>query len=1406
VEVDWPRVFEGSGAKRVELPTYAFQHKRYWMASAGNGGDPTAVGQSAARHPLLGAATSLAGDRGWLFTGRLSLQTHPWLADHAVMGSVLLAGAAFVDLALQAGREAGYDELVELVLQSPLTFAPEGGVQLQVVVEESDASGYGSIGIYSRAEEPAAEDAAAEGVWVCHATGRLAGRPAEDDGAGESEDADWDLAVAERVALLGSNTWPPPGGEPLAVEDLYDRMASFGYEYGPVFQGVEAAWRRGAEIFAEVSLSEDECDRAASFCIHPALLDAALQAAVLAMLDERSATGEGVEEGPRLPFSWNGVRAGADGATRLRVHLCPAGEDALSIVTVDDTGSPAASVRALVSRPISAAQLGAAQGEHESLFRLAWTPIAGGGEVEGATANGSGRSLRCVVLGEGHNGVAGEGHKGVAGEGHKGVAGEGHKGVAGEGHSRLVGEENGRPAGEEHGRPAGEEYGRPAGEKHGRLVAELGAAGAEADVFADLDRLAAALEQGFELPATVFVDCTPAHEPASRSGSTAKAAQACARLALGLLQGWLADERFSTARLVLVTRGAVAAGPGEAVGDLAGAPLWGMTRSAQSEHPGRFALLDLDEHHGEGCEQDWRAAIGALSLDEPQLAVRGGQVLAPRLARLDAQESLAPPVGTAHWRLRAGTAGTLESLALAECPEAGAPLAEGQIRLGVRAAGLNFADVLVSLSTDVVESELGYEGAGVVLEVGPGVEDLAVGDRVMGVLRGGFGPSVAVDRRLVAPMPAAWSFVEAASVPIVFLTAYYALVDLARLQPGEKLLVHAAAGGVGMAAVQLARHLGAEVFATASPAKWEVLSALGLDESHIASSRSLEFKDKFMQLSGEGMDVVLNSLAREFIDASLQLLPRGGRFVEMGKLEIRDSQVVADAHPGVAYRAFDLLDAGPERIQEMFGEVLGLFAQGTLELLPRTTWDLRRAPEAFRFLGQGRHVGKNVLTVPQPLQRQGTALITGGTGGLGALVARHLVTRHGLRSLLLASRRGEHAEGAQELASELRAQGARVQIVACDVADRAQLEALLGQVPAELPLTAVVHAAGVLDDGVLESLTPERVERVLAPKVDAAWHLHELTIGIDLAAFVLFSAGAGTLGSPGQSAYAAANVFLDSLAAHRRALGLPGLALAWGQWALGTDMVARLEERDRTRLTRMGMRAFSAEEGLELFDTALMVDEPLLIPMRLDAATLRSQARLARSVPPMLRGLIRMPASRARREGGESLARRLAGVPAEQREGLVLELVRGHVAELLGHPSPRAVGEHQPFKELGVDSLGALELRSRLSAATGIGLPATLVFDCPTPAAVADLLLASVAEAPTKAPMEAELDRLERALTGMAAADEEQRTRVAERLRGLLGALGGVPQEDGEGVAVAERLGSASADEVFDFIDTELGS
>ncbi|MEU3188691.1 type I polyketide synthase, partial [Streptomyces sp. NPDC006923] len=863
-------------ARRVDLPTYAFQREHYWLAND-TVTDARGLGLDPAGHPLLSTAVELAGREDLVLTGRLGTGSHPWLADHAIDGTVLVPGTAFLELALSAGGHLGAERVEELTLETPLALPEQGAVRVQVAVDAPDAAGTRTFGIHSR-RDSAADDPQ---PWTRHASGVLgrAGAPA----TGE-------LSV-----------WPPEGATARPLDGVYGRLAELGYQYGPAFQGLTDVWRVGDDLCAEVSLPEEYRSDATHFGIHPALLDAVLHPLVLHAADMAGSEAAG---SIRLPFSWTDTVLYATGATTLRVRISPTGPDTFSLTAADATGRPVVAVESLVLRPVARDQLTPAASGADGLYTVEWTSLA--------APAGAPRALR---IAEALNGEL----------------------------------------------PGVDEAARPDA------------------VLVRVDRLRTS-GPGTDEPAA-------AHESAAG--------------ALRLVQRFLADERYDDTQLLLVTRGAVAAAPGESVTAPASAPVWGLIRAAQSEHPGRLVLVDVDV---DGTET---LLPVALATGEPQLALRGDQLRVPRLARAN-----------------------------------------------------------------------------------PG---------------------------------------EAGTAP-----------------------------------------------------------------------------------------------------------------------------------------AFD---------------------------------------------------------------PAGTVLITGGTGGLGALFARHLVVSSGVRRLLLVSRRGPDAPGAGELSAELEALGAEVSVVACDVTDREALAGLLGRFSPEDPLTAVVHTAGVLDDATVETLTPERLDAVLRPKVDAAWHLHELTRDLDLTAFVLFSSVSGLLGTAGQANYAAGNAYLDALAAHRQALGLPAVSLAWGLWDGSHGMGGTLGEADLSRWSRMGISPLTPERGLALFDLALTEGPALRVPLELDTAALRA---LADEPPALLRGLgrprPRRAAARATADGGPDWAQRMAALPEERRRETVLELVRGTVAAVLGHADGSALDPRRAFKDIGFDSLAGVELRNRLNTTTALRLPATVVFDHPSAQALADYIFSRVSD------------------------------------------------------------------------------
>ncbi|MFE1273322.1 thioester reductase domain-containing protein, partial [Streptomyces sp. NPDC058758] len=863
--------YNGLQPHRTDLPTYAFQRERYWVRASAGSADPAGLGLRPSGHPLLGAALSVAGSDEALFSGRISLGTHPWLADHRIGDTVVVPASVFVELAVRAGDEVGATVLDELVTPVPLVIPRRAGVQIQVAVGAPDESGRRSVTVHARPDD-------ADAPWTSHAHGWLSTR------------------AEELPAEFGP--WPPADAEAVAPAEVYERLALSGAVHGPAFRVLEAAWRRGDEVFAEAGPGEPE--DAAAHVLHPALLDAALHAALPA------AAGDG--PGAPTVSVWRGVRLHAGGASALRARLALTGDGRLAVRLADAAGLPVATIDSVEVRRIAVDEVARAEARvADQLFRVAWAALPA------APRDGA---VRWGVLGGGVPGAV-----------------------------RFDG-------------PA---------------------------------EAAAAIASGTPLDAVLLPVVT------SASGDVAAAAYDAALRVLDLVQRWMADDRLADTPLVVRTRGAWAVREGDAA-DPGAAAVWGLLRSAQSEAPGRILLVDGPadgDERGGGALPD--AVVGA---GEPQTAFRAGRLFVPRLRRAAATGAL-------------------------------------------------------------------------------------------------------------------------------------------------------------------------------------------------------------------------------------------------------------------------------------------------------------RAPR---------------------LDDEGTVLITGGTGSLGALFARHLVREHGVRHLLLTSRRGERAPGAARLAAELRELGAEVTVAACDVAERAELVELLSGIPERHPLTAVLHTAGVLDDGLVGSQTPERLAAVFRPKADAAWHLHELTRDAGLAAFVLFSSIAGVVGGPGQSTYAAANSFLDGLAHLRAAQGLAATSVAWGLWAQDGGMSGGLDEADLQRIARSGFLPVTADAGTALLDLSLGLGDAAVVATPLDAAAVRAQD----DVPALLRELVRGPRRRAALDqggaAGEPLAELIAGLDDDEQLRVVTEAVKEEIARVLGHADTRRITDGEPFLKLGFDSLIAVDLRNRLHVLAGFRLPATVVFDHPTPVDLAGFL------------------------------------------------------------------------------------
>jgi FkbH-like protein len=1222
--LDWSRVTPAG--RRVPLPTYAFETQRHWLEQHRPIDGPGLV---RTEHPLLGAGLQSAGSLGHTFVNDLSRRSPWWLSDHVVFGEVVLSGTTILELCRAALVEAYAGEpfdVAELLLVAPLPVPEQGWVQVQV--EVSASSGGVDLQVHSRVR------AEGEG-WTLHATARgVSVRPASEQ-------------ALERMAA-GAPVWPSAEAERWST-DLCDRLAAAGLVHGPGFRGVTSVVRASDDrILARVSLPGALEDEASRYGMHPALLDAALQAAAVMVGTDDVLLPVAIER-------WSLWRLGA-GALIVQVERTESTADGcrLGVSLWDTEGAPVGRLEGVTLRRADRAQLRRSCSGRD-LYEVRWHSIL----YERINS----RAGVCAI-------------------------------IADEGDQAL--------------------------QLAPLLFRALETAGVEVVRLSPASAIPAHVE--------TLIKLWPCDEPRS----VPDAAQALAIQALGEVQAALSSSSRPVAT-IWVTCGAVASAPLEGVARLWQSPLWGLARTVRAEHP-ELGLRAVDLNWDGRGPLDLALVMAALfHTHEPELAIRGTELRAPRLVQADDRgtggDRLNVPPGR-DFRLEIGEPGRLDRLQL--CAADARALGPGEVRIGVRAAGLNFRDVLKTIDVRPHElaamgswdTPLGSECAGVIVECGEQVEGLAIGQRVMALAVGALASEVVADARLTVAIPAGMSFAEAATVPVAFATAYYGLRDLAGIRRGEKLLVHAAAGGVGMAAVQLARLWGVEVFATASEPKWPALEGLGVPRSHIANSRALDFADEFRASAGDRpVDVILNSLAREYVDASLALLGPGGRFLELGKTDVRDPEVIAGAHCGVTYRAYDLGQAGPRRLSEILREVVRHLELGELSPIRQQRFPIHDAGEAFRTMAQGRHVGKVVLEMvgARPVvPKSGTVLVTGGLGSLGLSTARWLA-ESGATRLVLASRQGAGHPRATEAMASLAALGVEVEVVACDVADRASLARLLSSLPPAAPLSGVVHCAGELDDGVVREQSADRLGRVMRSKVWGAWHLHELTAGLPLELFLLYSSAAGVVGAPGQCTYAAANVFLDQLAHARRARGLAAVSLSYGAWSGGGLAV---EHADLGRMASQGFGALSPGRALGLLQRALERGLPHQVPWKLTVSRLQKALARDGAVPALWRVLVKPPQAPAPERAG--LGQSLARLSVAERHQRLVALVREEAAQVLRLGSPNEVPADQPLRQLGLDSLMAVELRNRLSAHLGRPLPATLLFDHATPAALVRHLLQSV--------------------------------------------------------------------------------
>jgi acyl transferase domain-containing protein/acyl carrier protein/SAM-dependent methyltransferase len=1295
--IDWQLLYP-EGGDAVQLPTYAWQRQRYWITDqlANNPQQPAFAARPVS---LLGTHVESSLQPGThLWEQNLSVAAFPWLEDHRVQGLVVVPGAAYIELAL-AGAETLYGTractLEHIAFNQMLVLHEGSSTPLQLTIST------GAFQIMSR--EPGEE------TWTLHARGSSSSsKGSSSEGSSSVPLSEGDSAshgvAASAGGRLNTSSIQARCREVRSGAELYLALERRGLQYGPRFQGVEQVWRGDGEALGLIHLPQTPLTALLDACLHVVAFAVPDADEIYVPAGVRSLRVSGQFKTVRWSYARLSVAAVYD--RRLYSAMEPAVTDrryrsqdprtlTAELYLLDENGDIVLHAEGFEFRQLDSKERQARETLTDDWFyELQWQarpfpeagPTRDGRWLIFADTSGIGASLApfldCDLV---------------------------YPGAAYGRNDRSFTVNPQRP------------------EDFIALLRD-----------ACSDTIPRGIVHLWSVDAATTAELTP--------GTLQDSENLVALSTLHLVQALAKTGWRDVPRLWLVTRGAQAVTPQDVAVAVAQVPLWGLARTIAYEHP-ELACTRIDLQNQASDAADLLRELGATGRED-QVAVRGDQRFVARLARAQRTEAEVThkkePAGNQHFRLEALHRGMLDALELraVERAEPG----PGEVEIEVVAAGLNFLDVLTALDAIPVDPpSLGGECSGRIVRVGEGVDDFAgghrpplqIGQEVLGLAPWSFGRFAVAPRALVAAKPPQLSFEEAATVPVAFLTAYYSLCHVARLTTGERILIHAASGGVGVAAIQIAQDIGAEIYATAGSAEKRAwLGAMGVQ--HVMDSRSLAFADEIRaSTGGEGVDVVLNSLSGEFIAASLDLLRDYGRFVEIGKRDYYANRSLG-LQPFLRNLSFSLVDLRgmalnrPDLVRRLLNEVLHLIEERRLQPIPHRVFPIAQAEEAFRVMAQARHTGKIVLSlrdaerVPIAGSDAGlrcradrTYLITGGLGGLGLTTAQWLV-QQGARHLVLVGRSDPSPAAHEELA-RLREAGAAVLALKADISNHEDVARVFADMAETMPAPAgVVHAAGVLEDGILTQLDQTRFRKATAPKIAGAWNLHLLTRQQPLDFFVMYSSAASVLGAPGQGNYAAANSFLDALAHYRRAQGLPALSINWGPWA-EVGLAAAQANRGE-RLSFAGVGSIAPQRGMEIFGELLAGTRAQISVLPLNLRQWRqSYPQLAET--PLLVDLFSQEsqAEPARSQSNDMRAALNAAAPSER-----LALLEGHLQQQIARVvrlQPAQIEPHTSFKNLGLDSLMALEARNRLESSLGLTLPVTMIFGYPTVTALAAHLM-----------------------------------------------------------------------------------
>ncbi|NER98054.1 MAG: type I polyketide synthase [Symploca sp. SIO1B1] len=1246
-KVDWSGFNQNYNREKVILPTYPFQRERYWVETQNTHQQKPYWSTAKNLHPLLGEKINLAGvENQHRFQSYLGAESPGYLSHHQVFNKVLFPGTGYLEIAASAGKN--------LFTSQGQFVVSEVDILQGLILQETEIKAVQTV--VSPADNNSYKfeifsTSEGENQWVLHTQGKLYTAP-----------------TTNGKTKIDLEKYRSECNQAIEIKEHYQEYSSRGIDYGSSFQGIKQLWKGKGKALGEIILPEELTAQLTDYQLHPALLDAALQMVWYAITDEqadKTYLPVGIEKFKLYRQTISQVWAIAEiRQTSLTADL----------FLVDNQGTVLAEIEGLrLTATTASVLLKSLQPDISDWFyQINWQaqPLSGNSP--------SAATSKWLVLAQDTQLV-----EALNQQGHECI-----RVSPGDSYEQLS--------------PQHYQINPTNGEQFKQLLAE----NPEITKVVHLWSVQfAPIKQTLELETIQ--------------------AQSCAA-ALHLIQAIINSKPTTISELWLVTKGSQSVISDSEVINPEYGSLWGLGRVIALEHPElRCKRLDCDPESRINQTLDTLVAELLSQEVEDQIALRQGNRYVARLAQKPKSKqitSVAQPV-----QLKLSEYGAIDNLNWQ--PMQRRLLGAKEVEIEVGAVGLNFRDVLNALGllkdyyaehlgiTSAEQLTFGFECAGKISGVGEQVSQWQVGDEVMAtMLHDGFSSFITVPAEHVIAKPQSMSFTEAATLPLTFLTAYYGLHHLGKIQPGERVLIQAAAGGVGQAAVQIAQLAGAEVFATASPPKWEFLKSMGV--KHIMNSRTLDFADQIRKLTaGAGVDVVLNSLNGEYIPKGLEVLASQGRFVEIGKIGIWEQQQVREKRADVSYFPFDLgevVQQQPNVMAQLSEELTQQWNQGKLQALPYQVFPSTQITEAFRYMQQAKHIGKVVVEMPEAtgeaksIKPKASYLITGGLGALGLKVAQWMVTQ-GAKNIVLTGRRAPK-ETAQQIIGELETAGAKVKVFLGDISIEEDVAKIFQQIEVLLPpLKGVIHAAGVLDDGLVQNLRWQQFTKVMAPKVQGTWNLHQLTKDLSLDFFVCFSSMASMLGNSGQGNYAAANAFMDAVAHYRRGMGLPGLSINWGAWAAG-GMAASLASGHQQRLDAIGMSTIEAERGMQALASLLFKSENLsqvgVSPM--------NWSKFLRQLPsgqkmPFFEAFV-SAVTEVTETKNEQLLEQLKAAPPEQGKKILIDYLKNKISPLLGMTASQIKIE-LPLTSMGLDSLMAVELRNLLQREIKFDIPMATIID-----------------------------------------------------------------------------------------------